>query len=867
MKDKLNNALDNIDERFIEEAARAGRTAGGAPRWLKFAAIPAVAAAAVVCVFAVRGSIQKPGVDLITQSAGTQPGTAEAVRIPLLAPTREAAENICFSAVSPRLLYADEEQAVFTDSDSCVFIYSFDEYRIVFSADIRRSAEKFNRDQLPGDTGALNIYASADGQTIVRLNISGKPGTYAVDPARSLLEPSEGAEKYTLTPLDESSGLPGASEYAPTADGGVILLAPGGEGSDLNQIVLARVCLGGDGSAAITERFAPFTEEYYSSLESESGFISEYECDGARLRFDSTDGTVLLYSAWDGASATMNGTYSLNGNDLRIDFGDADQKYRAVMDEASITIRNADMFLLQRIYPELSQLDTAAQEEFLTEHEELTFTRINSAVPEDEGAPKENASEEAPEPDPDLTGYAELNLEISRLLYSLLDEGAVYDQQKADELILDGALPLDSPSLVQYGDGEYRIGVDLRSTSGTGGNIYAFQSGTVVWTRSLDGMGNCVVIDHGYGLATVYLTAGELAVTSGEQVEKGGVIAAAGASGDAPDVTFEIRRNSGSCFSTKAELTNMLNHAADQQISGILSGDPGSYDSAAAQALIGDSIPPLDMDFISQDYSAGQSSWDGVTYYGCGYSGSGMDGEAHADVLACQQGTVIAASSDGSWNDGLGNFVVINHGAGVASVYAHLSGVSVSVGQSVNKGDVIAQTGSTGWTDRQLLHFELRENGNVSAAMSKTESGTDTNTAGNRGFIWPVGGDGGLISELMDGSGGYYGHLGIDIAAPKGTPVIAAGSGTVLLADWYYGYGNCIVVNYGGLNLLYGHLDKVNVEVGQQISKGDEIGAVGSTGQAAGDHLHFEVIKGSPENGERLDPIEWLPAHKTEFEQ
>ena len=318
MKDKLNNALDNIDERFIEEAARAGRTAGGAPRWLKFAAIPAVAAAAVVCVFAVRGSIQKPGVDLITQSAGTQPGTAEAVCIPLLAPTREAAENICFGAVSPRLLYADEEQAVFTDSESCVFIYSFDENRIVFSADIRRSAEKFDREQLPGDIGALNIYASTDGQAIVRLNISGKPGTYAVDSVRSLLEPSEGAEKYTLTPLDESSGLTGAAEYAPTADGGVILLAPGGEGSDLNQIALACVSFGTDGSAAITERFTPFTEEYYSSLESESGFISEYECDGARLRFDSTDSTVLMFSAWDGASATMNGTYSLNGNDLRI---------------------------------------------------------------------------------------------------------------------------------------------------------------------------------------------------------------------------------------------------------------------------------------------------------------------------------------------------------------------------------------------------------------------------------------------------------------------------------------------------------------------------------------------------------------------
>lgn len=129
-------------------------------------------------------------------------------------------------------------------------------------------------------------------------------------------------------------------------------------------------------------------------------------------------------------------------------------------------------------------------------------------------------------------------------------------------------------------------------------------------------------------------------------------------------------------------------------------------------------------------------------------------------------------------------------------------------------------------------------------------------------FLWPVGGDGGQISEMMYGYGGYYGHSGIDITAPYGTPIYAAESGTVILAQWYYGYGNCVMIQHAnGMVTVYGHASYLHVYVGQQVTMGQLIADVGSTGQSTGNHCHFEVrLNGM--NGARLNPINYLPWHR-----
>jgi len=99
-------------------------------------------------------------------------------------------------------------------------------------------------------------------------------------------------------------------------------------------------------------------------------------------------------------------------------------------------------------------------------------------------------------------------------------------------------------------------------------------------------------------------------------------------------------------------------------------------------------------------------------------------------------------------------------------------------------------------------------------------------------------------------------HNGIDLAAPKGSPIRVIAEGQVVYADPYAGYGKLIVVRHkNGLTSHYGHCSKIDVQPGQQVRAGDIIGTVGSTGISTGPHLHFEIRK----SGKPLDPEKVLP--------
>lgn len=112
-------------------------------------------------------------------------------------------------------------------------------------------------------------------------------------------------------------------------------------------------------------------------------------------------------------------------------------------------------------------------------------------------------------------------------------------------------------------------------------------------------------------------------------------------------------------------------------------------------------------------------------------------------------------------------------------------------------------------------------------------------------FVWPASG------RITQGYRFY--HKAWDIANRAGGPVLAADSGTVVVAGWLdgYGYGNRIIVDHGnGYTTLYAHLSVIQVVPGQRVNRGDVIGQMGSTGRSTGVHLHFEIRNG----GVLLDP-------------
>lgn len=100
-------------------------------------------------------------------------------------------------------------------------------------------------------------------------------------------------------------------------------------------------------------------------------------------------------------------------------------------------------------------------------------------------------------------------------------------------------------------------------------------------------------------------------------------------------------------------------------------------------------------------------------------------------------------------------------------------------------------------------------------------------------------------------------HLGIDLAAPKGTPILASQAGTVIYAGREFrGYGKMVMIESGnGFATLYAHFDKILVAEGQRVRQGEVIGAMGRTGRATGVHLHFEIRQ---DRGP-IDPLPLLP--------
>src|SRR4030095_8781566 len=120
------------------------------------------------------------------------------------------------------------------------------------------------------------------------------------------------------------------------------------------------------------------------------------------------------------------------------------------------------------------------------------------------------------------------------------------------------------------------------------------------------------------------------------------------------------------------------------------------------------------------------------------------------------------------------------------------------------------------------------------------------------------------VGKLESGFGGrrnpfggssFEFHSGQDIDAQPGDPVVAGASGTVSFVGWQNGYGQLVVIDHGGgLSTRYGHLSHIDVENGQQVSRGQLRAKVGYTGRSTGPHFHYEVRT----NDEPVNPLQYL---------
>jgi murein DD-endopeptidase MepM/ murein hydrolase activator NlpD len=149
-------------------------------------------------------------------------------------------------------------------------------------------------------------------------------------------------------------------------------------------------------------------------------------------------------------------------------------------------------------------------------------------------------------------------------------------------------------------------------------------------------------------------------------------------------------------------------------------------------------------------------------------------------------------------------------------------------------------------------------------AKKRAESKTDTKgifTYSGGKFGYPLAAKAPMTSDFVlrinPVTGKSENHKGIDFGAPNGTSILAAENGVVIVASWWNGYGNTVIIDHGdGYWTLYGHIrnDGTVVNKGDTVKRGQKIAEVGSTGQSTGNHLHFEVRK----NEVPVDPKPFL---------
>lgn len=154
---------------------------------------------------------------------------------------------------------------------------------------------------------------------------------------------------------------------------------------------------------------------------------------------------------------------------------------------------------------------------------------------------------------------------------------------------------------------------------------------------------------------------------------------------------------------------------------------------------------------------------------------------------------------------------------------------------------------------RELRNWEADLQTAQRGANTGTGSANASNACGGgpvaNGFGWPA------DAHSLSGNGYSPSHLGIDITAPEGSNVYAAGAGVVTMAQggWNYGYGNVVQIDHGnGYVTVYAHLSQIFVSVCQTVGQGTIIGLSGNTGNSFGAHLHFEIRVG----GSNINPYD-----------
>ncbi len=194
---------------------------------------------------------------------------------------------------------------------------------------------------------------------------------------------------------------------------------------------------------------------------------------------------------------------------------------------------------------------------------------------------------------------------------------------------------------------------------------------------------------------------------------------------------------------------------------------------------------------------------------------------------------------------------------------------SLSAEEAQLSSDIAQMSAASEAIGAQIAEIQRREaaerarlaqmqQGQLAAGQLPFSGQSIPSTVSTSGYMWPVPSSHSISSPYgprLSPFGGYEFHMGTDIVAPMGTPVVASRSGKIIIQVFHPSYGNYIVVDHGdGVSTVYAHLSAFVCAPGAQVNAGQVIGLIGSTGASTGAHLHFEVRI----NGQHTNPLAFI---------
>jgi murein DD-endopeptidase MepM/ murein hydrolase activator NlpD len=271
----------------------------------------------------------------------------------------------------------------------------------------------------------------------------------------------------------------------------------------------------------------------------------------------------------------------------------------------------------------------------------------------------------------------------------------------------------------RYSGTDFHTGVDISDEDIYGATVVAAESGTIVKTVTEYapglGYGKNTVIDHGNGISTMYAHLDEILIKTGDRVEKGQAIAKVGSTGSStePHLHFEVRENGVSVDPSKyftsgdAEKFSMVVKAFKTEA-------PAASTEAViiADEVLEEYIWPLKGEFRVNCKINGYPGHTGIDLVPKNTKPVLTDKKqlVAAPIYAAKSGTVVRAKNNG-W--GYGRHIIIDHGDGTITYYAHCTELLVEEGDKVEQGREIAKTGATGNAYGEQLHFEIRIEGEI----------------------------------------------------------------------------------------------------------------------------------------------------------